>query len=215
MSLPKIPKPSVFFCLAALSFAALLLPQHVIELLSAYSSDFTSHSCPRFLLGLVRLITYQFMHGGMDHFKYNFLFAIAPCLYLEKRLGKKAFLAFYLIAGIVSAAVFLIAMHFSPVGHFFASIGLPMALLGASGSIYGCMTLAALVWGCSSIYNAMISGLFFGLFVWEQVQLAISSLTLPAPVAYWGHVGGVIAALCVFPIILIYDYKRRTKSTQL
>ena len=199
MKRPKLKTPSVFFCLLILSALALLLPDRCINYLSANSMDFPNH---HYLLGILRFLSYQFMHAGVDHFKYNFLFAALPCLYLEKRLGKLRFLGFYLFAGVVSASVFMVAMSHSFIGEIFASLNVPMTLLGASGSIYGCMMLAAILWGTESIYNACISGLFVGLFVVPQVQSAILSLSRPAEIAYWGHVGGCMAALLVLPLFI-------------
>jgi membrane associated rhomboid family serine protease len=197
--LRKIKCPSVFFCLTTIAALCLLLPDHTVEHLAANTRDFTDH---HYLLGILHLITYQFMHANLDHFKYNFLFALAPCIYLEKRLKSLKFLLFYLFAGIISALVFIVAMQHSDVNELFEAMGMGINLVGASGSIYGCMMLASLLWGIENIYNAILSLMFVLFFVSQQIVLAITSLHQPVSVAYWGHVGGIISAFLVLPLFL-------------
>lgn len=182
------------------------MPDSWVEYFALSSADLAHH---HWLALLGRLISYQFMHAGSSHFKYNFLVAIAPCLYLEKRLGKLSFLSFYLFAGMMSGIVYCLVMPGSPVGQMFAEQGVPMSCVGASGSIYGCMLMAAALWGKEGLWNICLSGMFVGFFAIEQVQLAILSLSQAQGTAYWGHVGGMLGALICLPLVLMYDYKRR------
>jgi membrane associated rhomboid family serine protease len=202
---PRLGIPSVFFCLTILSALALQLPDNLVNKLSANSVDFVQH---RWLIVALRLLSYQFMHAGADHFKYNFLIALAPCLYLENRLGSKRFLAFYLFAGMVAGLVFMQMISHSPVGMVFIKMGIPITILGASGSVYGCLALAAILWGLENVYNAALACLFVLYFVVGQVVAAINSLQTPSEIAYWGHVGGILAALLVVPLFLRKRGKR-------
>lgn len=192
--------PSIYFCLVAISFGCLYLPERIINALSANTLDFQNG---HILLGVLRLISYQFMHAGIDHFRGNFFFAALPCMYLEKRLGKAKFLSFYLFAGMCSGLVFIQMMRHSILNDLFASLGMPLTLVGASGSIFGCLTLALVLWGAESVYNRLLCLLVMWLMLFPQIQNAMASLHEPTEVAYWGHVGGMLSALIILPLFLI------------
>src|SRR5580658_8541387 len=48
-------------------------------------------------------ITYQFLHGGIEHVAVNMLGLVAFGAGVEQRLGSWRFLAFYLVCGVVGA----------------------------------------------------------------------------------------------------------------
>ena len=78
------------------------------------------------LLGLVSLVTYQFLHGGWVHLGVNMLSLAAFGAPVERLLGVRRFVFFYLSAGIVAAAVHVV---------FFSDS--PDPVIGASGAISG------------------------------------------------------------------------------
>src|SRR5258708_11921978 len=88
------------------------------------------------LLGVVSLVTYQFLHGGWVHLGVNMLSLAAFGAPVERLLGVRRFVLFYLSAGIVAGA-----------GHgpFFFDSGAP--LIGASGSISGVLRAVPLLVG--------------------------------------------------------------------
>src|ERR1043165_1823704 len=65
------------------------------------------------LLSLVSLITYQFLHGGWVHLGVNMLSLAAFGAPVERLLGVRRFVLFYLSAGVVAG--------FLPVVFFFVS----------------------------------------------------------------------------------------------
>ena len=81
------------------------------------------------MLQLWRLITYQFLHGGIGHILFNMLglFFLGPTL--ERHWGGKKFLMFYLGCGAAGGLFYLVLVAFN-----FLSVG-PM--IGASGAILG------------------------------------------------------------------------------
>ncbi len=84
-----------------------------------------------------RLVSYQFLHGGLLHIVMNMigLFFLGPTL--EKHWGSRRFLFFYLGCGIVAGLSFLLLMAIGVVG--------AAPLLGASGAILGVMVACAIL----------------------------------------------------------------------
>jgi len=87
-------------------------------------------------LQIWRLLTFQFLHGGLIHLLFNMV-----CLYffgttLERTWGSKTFLTFYLISGAVGGLVYVTISLFG----FFQGI-----LVGASGGILGIMAACAVL----------------------------------------------------------------------
>lgn len=84
-----------------------------------------------------RLITYQFLHGGIGHLLFNMLglFFLGPTL--ERHWGSNKFLKFYLGCGVAGGLFYplLVALGFLAVG--------PM--IGASGAILGMLAACAIL----------------------------------------------------------------------
>jgi membrane associated rhomboid family serine protease len=89
---------------------------------AAYTSD-PNHDL--FSL-LVAPITYQFLHGGWMHLGINMLTLAAFGAPVERLLGVKRFVLFYLVCGVVAGFV-----------HILVYPGSPDPVVGASGSISG------------------------------------------------------------------------------
>jgi len=98
-------------------------------------------------LGLLRLVTYQFVHAFSPplHFLFNMLFLYFFGTWVEGGIGKRRFIALYLCSGVVGALVevgiWLLFRHRADV-----------PVIGASGACYGivvyaaCMSPHATVW---------------------------------------------------------------------
>jgi len=95
-------------------------------------------------LQLWRLITYQFLHGGVGHILFNMLglFFLGPTL--ERNWGSKRFLIFYLSCGAAGGLFYtlLVAVNFLP--------AIPM--VGASGAILGMLAACAILFPHFSIF---------------------------------------------------------------
>lgn len=98
-------------------------------------------------LQLWRLVTYQFLHGGIWHILFNMLglFFLGPTL--ERHWNSKRFLTFYLGCGAAGGLFYLllVALNVLPAGQ----------MIGASGAILG--MLAA----CAILFPHFIVLLFF------------------------------------------------------
>jgi len=89
------------------------------------------------ILQLWRLVTYQFLHGGVTHILFNMLglFFLGPTL--ERHWGSKKFLVFYLSCGIAGGLFYILLVV---VG--FLRLG---SMIGASGAILGMLTACAIL----------------------------------------------------------------------
>lgn len=124
------------------------------------------------------LISYMFLHGGLGHIFFNMLalFFFGPRL--ELRLGSRNFLILYLASGIAGALASLI---FTPW----------VAIIGASGAVFGVMLGFAYFWPRDQI-------LIWGILPIEArwLILAMTALALLGGftggdgVAHWAHLGG-------------------------
>jgi membrane associated rhomboid family serine protease len=89
------------------------------------------------MLQLWRLITYQFLHGGVWHVFFNMLglYFLGPAL--ERYWGGRKFLVFYLSCGAAGGVFYLllVAVGFLPA----------MAMVGASGAILGILAACAIL----------------------------------------------------------------------
>jgi membrane associated rhomboid family serine protease len=92
---------------------------------------------PMLTLQLWRLITYQFLHWGINHIFFNMLglYFLGPSL--ERQWGIKKFLTFYLSCGVAGGLFYILLVYMG-----FLAAG-PM--LGASGAILGVLTACAIL----------------------------------------------------------------------
>ncbi|MHC4159270.1 MAG: rhomboid family intramembrane serine protease [Planctomycetota bacterium] len=88
-------------------------------------------------LQLWRLVTYQFLHGGLFHILFNMLCLFFLGSSLERHWGSKRFLKFYLGCGIAGGLFYLllVTIRFLP--------ALPM--IGASGAVLGLLAACAIL----------------------------------------------------------------------
>jgi membrane associated rhomboid family serine protease len=141
------------------------------------------------------LVTYMFLHAGAGHIFSNMIFLWVFGDDVEEALGRWRFLAFYLLCGIIGGIIF-VASDPSFAG----------PLIGASGAISGVIIAYAMWRPCAkvtvlvSIIPLRISaywvvGLFAATQLWNLESAGKSD------VAYWCHLGGMLAGAALFPIM--------------
>lgn len=144
----------------------------------------------------ITFLTYQFLHGGVEHLVGNMLFLWFFGFNTERRLGPLLYTALYLALGVVAAASFM------PM-----TVHKEMPLVGASGSIAGLMGLYMVLfprrqirvvyWLLFYAGTFRVGAFWFGLvYIAYQLPLAIW-MTDVDPVAYWAHIGGAVGALVI------------------
>ena len=134
------------------------------------------------------LLTYQFLHGSVWHLAGNMLFLWVFGDNVEDALGHFRFLAFYLLCGVIAALLY-----------FALQLESTSPLIGASGAIAG--VIAAYVMLSPRVHMWVLVLRFFplrlpaylaiGAWIGMNVFLAVTSLD--PSVAWWAHIGGLIA----------------------
>lgn len=139
---------------------------------------FSTDSLVNLLLGA---ITYQLLHAGPGHLVGNFVFGLPFMLFLEHKLGSRSFATFFFACGVGSALCHVFIMG-------------PGSLVGASGSIMGCMAGASMLYGQHKV-EKVLGALFMSLLLLSKMSVGIQGVVLGSPIAHWGHVGGCVTAL--------------------
>ncbi|WP_297793348.1 rhomboid family intramembrane serine protease [uncultured Marinobacter sp.] len=141
-------------------------------------------------LSLYTLITYQFLHGGWGHIIGNLLFLFLLGFTVEKALGPGRYLLAYLLCGVLSGLVFTAF-----------SLGSPVPLVGASGSISGLMGMYVAIYGLQKIRFFYFIGVYFNYFrapalailpVWLGKEIYDYWFAGATGIAYMAHAGGLI-----------------------
>jgi membrane associated rhomboid family serine protease len=144
---------------------------------------------------VLTLVTYMFVHADVGHIFGNMVFLWVFGDDVEEALGRRRFLVFYLLCGIVGALLFVAS---DP------AFGGP--LIGASGAISGVIVAYAMWRPCAkvtvlvSIIPLRISAFWvIGAFV--ILQFVNLEATGKSDVAYWCHLGGMLAGAVLFPLM--------------
>lgn len=157
----------------------------------------------------ISLITSMFLHAGGGHLWGNMLFLWTLGVVVEKRIGWKRFLLFYLLAG-VSADILSAIVHFIVFRE-------PVHGLGASGAIAGAMGLFAIrCYFKSMVFPLPILGIFslilpislkvrlnslviIGLFFLADLHGGVSQVAgqSSSNVGHWAHIGGMICGIAL------------------
>jgi len=142
------------------------------------------------------LFTYQFLHGNWDHLLGNLLFLWIFGDNVEDAMGHKRFLAFYLLCGVLAAAVY---------GAFEMSSTVP--LIGASGAISGVLGAYVLLHPFQKIIVLVLVlplklPAWILLLVWFGFQFVALGTEGFAEerVAWVAHIAGFVVGAALIPI---------------
>jgi membrane associated rhomboid family serine protease len=128
------------------------------------------------------LVTYMFMHGGFPHILFNMLGLYFFGPRLEEELGGGRFLLLYFISGLMGAVLSFLTPH--------------VAIIGASGAVYGIFLGFAYYWPRERIY-------IWGVIPIEARWLVIVMTALSvfggfgvgeSNTAHFAHLGGFVGA---------------------
>lgn len=177
-----------------------------------------------------QLITYMFMHGGIDHLLFNMLALWMFGSVLENYWGAKRFLQFYLITGLGAGLLHLGVLYFEmkPAWDYInqfsaeeqASViynnnvvvmdkAINAATVGASGAIFGCLAAFGYLFPNTLIYVYFLFPIKAKWFViiYGAIELALAVRNSAGDnVAHFAHLGGAITG---FIIIFIWNKTNR------
>ncbi|MBL26036.1 MAG: rhomboid family intramembrane serine protease [Rhodospirillaceae bacterium] len=156
----------------------------------------------RFLIPAVLApITHQFVHGGFLHLGLNMVMLVAFGTGVERTLGGRRMLLFYLVCGIFGAAFHLVVYPTSVV-----------PVVGASGAISGLFGGILRLVAVRARQMGRVVRLLPAAAVWIGLALMTGFIGMPgtggASVAWAAHVGGFLAGLALFGFF-VPRYDRR------
>lgn len=138
------------------------------------------------------LLSYQFLHGGVLHLIGNMYFLWIIGDNLEDALGPWKFLTVYLFCGVIAALAELLACYL---------VDRDLLMVGASGAVAGLFGMYLLWFRHASLTFMFIvwqkklnPAWYFA--IWAAMNI-IGLLSEDLSVAYWAHLGGLVAGLAV------------------
>ena len=161
-------------------------------------------------------LTSMFMHGGFGHLLINMFVLFSLGGMMERILGRKRYLYFYLISGIFAALLFVLLAYFFGNTDLGARIfGSPINLaVGASGAIFAIAGLYVMLLPKAKFMIIFLP--FFSLSAYLMIPLVlvltwVVSSSVGFGVGNTAHLGGLIAGL-VYGIYLRSKYKNKVKA---
>jgi len=141
-------------------------------------------------------ITYTFLHGDIFHLVGNMLFLWVFGDNVEDAMGHFRFLIFYILSGIAAALFHAVMTPASAV-----------PLIGASGAVAGVIAAYLMlhprvrVWVLVMRVIPIQITAAFALGAWVLTQIVMVAMPQMGPVAWWAHIGGLIAGAVLILIM--------------
>jgi membrane associated rhomboid family serine protease len=151
-------------------------------------------------------ITSMFMHGSLFHIFANMFSLLFIGTLVERILGKKRYLYFYLISGLLAGAFFVLLSLFFPAD-------LDTFAVGASGAVFGLVGLLMLLTPNLPVYVMLIPIPIKMKYAAPGILLALWLISIAGkvPIGNTAHLGGLLSGL-FYGIYLKNKYKRKTRS---
>ena len=152
---------------------------------------------------LLRLFTYQFLHGDMMHWLGNMIVLLLAGPFAEAALGRTRFLLAFLGSGIFAGALHMLVSD--------------QALVGASGAIAGAMAMVAVLYGTRKVpvfywlfvyFNTARIPALLLLPIWLVIEAVQWALSPGSRIAYSAHIGGFIAGAVLAYLLRPNDDKK-------
>lgn len=140
--------------------------------------------------------TYLFLHSpNLTHILFNMLLLWWVGSQIERTMGSKRFLTYYLACGVGAGFLYLVIVYIAQL--FFGPLGDVMSspVVGASGAIFGLLLAFAIFHGEEVVYFLMLFPMRAKYFVCLLVLIevfVISTEGLSGPVANLAHLGGMV-----------------------
>ena len=150
-------------------------------------------------------ITSMFMHGGFFHIFANMISLFFIGSLVEKILGAKRYLYFYLISGLLAGLFFVFSSLIFPVDfNAFA--------VGASGALFGLVGLLMLLTPNLRVFLFFIPIPIKMKYAAPGILILLWFISIAGdvPIGNTAHLGGLVTGL-VYGLYLKSKYKRKTK----
>ena len=139
-----------------------------------------------------QFISYMFVHQNVSHVFFNMLALLVFGLNLEKAIGSREFLLFYLVCGALSGFFSFLVYWFTGYYRVF--------LLGASGAVYAVLFAYAVffprsvifIWGIVPVPAPVL------VFIYALIELGSQFFGSGSNVAHMTHLFGFLAAWLYF-----------------
>jgi len=156
------------------------------------------------------IITSMFMHGGIMHLFVNMLSLFFLGSFLERLIGKKKFIIFYFVSGII-ASLFFALFAIQPFNLIPGIRITPESFaVGASGAIFGLGGLLAILTPKVPVYLMFIPipmPLWFGIILMFGLMW-FATIAIHLPVGNAAHLGGLIVGL-IYGFYLRVHYRKK------
>ena len=152
------------------------------------------------------LLSYMFMHGDPMHLAGNMLFLWVFGDNVEDAMGHFKFLVFYLLCGVAGGLAHAVSTEvgFASVLFKFGVLpsgetGAQIPLIGASAAVAGVIAAYLLlhphvrVWVLAFRFIPLKITASLALGAWIATQFVMLLIPSTGPIAWWAHIGGIIA----------------------
>ena len=148
------------------------------------------------------LITSMFLHAGFAHLFFNMFSLYFIGSFIEKIAGRKRFLYFYLISGVIAGLFFAILAYFLGFGLLERVFGSPsITAVGASGAIFGLLGILAVLTPRKKVY--LIAGPLAAIIIQVLVESFITSSSALT------FVNLIVSVYFIFSIFAIFSFSRK------
>jgi len=175
--------------------------------LSFFSTDFVLNNIAISLknvqeLRLWTFLTSMFMHANFFHLFANMFSLLFIGSFIEKLIGKKRYLWFYIIAGLFSGLLYIFFESLFPSG---------LSAVGASGAIFGIAGLMMVLTPNLPLYIMFIPIPIKAKYAIPGLLIVLWAISLTGAVSIGNtaHLGGLVAGL-IYGIYLKNKYKNKT-----
>ena len=127
--------------------------------------------------------TYMFLHGDFWHIFFNMLALFWFGTAVERKVGSKDFLMFYLVCGTLSG----LAM-----GFLYYFLGMYSYIVGASGALYAVMLAFAALYPDSNIYLYFVLPIPSAILVLIYFFMEVFQVFTNDGIAHLGHIFGLL-----------------------
>ena len=134
-----------------------------------------------------QVITYAFLHGGVEHILFNMFALFMFGGTIERTFGARNYLIYYLVCAVFAAVAQLLVVHWFTHGFY--------PTLGASGAIFGLLLAFGMLYPHEKVMLIFLPvPMPAWLFVigYAAVELVLGVTGTEAGVAHFAHLGGMI-----------------------